>query len=301
MRTNQAETIPDGRVKVTGKDLATLTKARLSLLVVVTTIFGYLLARKGLSLEFVRLGHVVFGTVLAAFASAVFNQLMEMREDSRMDRTADRPLPAERIPPGLAFGIGWVLAAFGLVHLLLKVGLVPAILTAATIAVYIFVYTPLKRRSTSNTLVGAVSGALPPLIGWTAGGGALWSLESLFLFGLLFFWQLPHFLAINWMYREQYEKGGFVMWSNGDESGRFTANLALGFSLVMLLFMTLPFAGGFANGIYLIGALILTGYLAWLSFRFRRQPERSAARKLFFYTLIYLPLILTLTVFTWKR
>ncbi|MGY8690544.1 MAG: protoheme IX farnesyltransferase, partial [Verrucomicrobiales bacterium] len=195
----------------------TLTKARLSALVVVTTLFGYLLGSRGGNFDGWLLLHTLIGTTLCAFAAAAYNQIMEMEADAKMERTADRPLPSRRMSPEFAFVLGWILAAIGIVHLLMRVNLPAASLAAATIAVYIFIYTPLKTRSTTNTLVGAVSGALPPLIGWAAAGKALYTPEAVFLFGLLFFWQLPHFLAINWMYRDQYVKGGFVMWSNDDD------------------------------------------------------------------------------------
>ena len=155
---------------------------------------------------------------LAAFGAGVFNQLMEIQPDSRMARTADRPLPAGRITPGAAFAIGWLLSAMSLIHLVHTVNVEAAAITAATLAVYLFIYTPLKQQSDTNTLIGAVSGALPPLIGWVGAAGASpidspyfrWQLliqpGAIYLFALLFLWQLPHFLAINWMYREEYVK-----------------------------------------------------------------------------------------------
>lgn len=282
-------------------DMTALTKARLSGLVVVTTMFGYLLGTAGGGFSFWRLLHTLLGTTLCAFAAAVFNQIMEMESDAKMERTADRPLPAKRIPPELAFILGTLLAAMGVLHLLMKVNVPAAIIAASTIACYIFVYTPLKTRSSANTLVGAISGALPPVIGWAAADQPWRSQEALFLFGLLFFWQLPHFLAINWMYREQYERGGFVMWSNGDKDGRRTAKLSLGFTLAMFFFMLLPGLKGLVHWAYLLGTCLLTGYMLLLAIRFTRQRERSTARRLFFYTLIYLPLILTLIFFTWKK
>ena len=285
------------------RDLATLTKARLSALVVMTTIAGYVVGtRQGLgAFDVWVLVHTVIGTSLAAFASGVFNQLMEMEADARMKRTAGRPLPARRIPPAVAFVLGWVLAAFGVVHLARMVNVEASILAALTLVVYLFVYTPMKTRSVWNTLVGAVSGAIPPLIGFVAAAGTdvegiRWGLfvapASLFLFGLLFFWQLPHFLAINWMYRDEYIRGGFVMWCNSDETGASTGRKALAYSIALLATTAAaPFAG-LSSWWFLPAALVTGGYMALLAWRLWKSPDRSAARRLFFYTLLYLPVVL---------
>lgn len=289
-----------GRATFSRQDFMTLTKARLSALVVVTTFFGYLLGARDGAFDWFLLAHTLIGTTLCAFAAAVFNQILEAEADARMERTADRPLPARRIPSELAFLLGWLLAAAGVLHLLMKSTFPAACLAAATIAIYIFVYTPLKTRSSANTLVGAVSGAVPPLIGWTAAGRALDTWGAFFLFGLLFFWQLPHFLAINWMYRDQYVRGGFVMWSNEDESGKKTGGLAVLFSAMMLAFMIVPFAVGLTHPAYLVGALVLNGIMLALALRFYREPRRLFARRLFLYTLIYLPTLLALVFFTWR-
>ncbi len=283
------------------QDLMMLTKARLSILVVVTTVFGYLVASKSFgNFSWAILFHTVLGTILAAFGSAVFNQLMEVDADARMDRTADRPLPSNRIPRPAAFVLGWLLSAFGILHLLAKVNGLAAFFAAATLFTYLFVYTPLKRRSSSNTIVGAVSGALPPLIGWAAGGGETMTWGAAFLFLLLFLWQMPHFLAINWMYREQYRQGGFVMWSNEDDSGGLTSKLALFFSVLVALLPILPAWSGDAAFWFAVPGVILGVLMIWLSIRFVKTRQRPDARKLFFYTLLYLPLILGFAYGAWK-
>ncbi len=289
----------------------TLTKARLSIMVVITTFLGYWLARGWGDLDW-RLVHTVFGTTLTAFGAAVFNQLIEIIPDRRMTRTADRPLAARRMSVEMAFGVGWLLSAVGIIHLGVKVNIEACALAAATLAVYIFIYTPMKQRSTLNTLVGAVSGALPPVIGWVAGagGGPLavagtgyrfeWHLmlqpQALFLFGLLFLWQLPHFLAINWMYREEYLKGGFIMYANKDESGQYTARMALGYSVALALLSLMPPLCGFAHWAFAVVGLALGGWLVALAWKFVKTPEKPTARKLFFGTLIYLPLALAAIV-----
>ena len=298
---------------MSARDLLTLTKFRLSALVIVTTLVGFWL-RAPRPLDVWLLIHTLIGSTLAAFGAAVFNQLMEIEPDSRMQRTADRPLPSGRVSPSAAFGLGWLLSAVALIHLVHRVNVESAALTALTLAVYLFIYTPLKRQSPTNTLVGAVSGALPPLIGWAGAAGASatpapyfrWQLMlepgAIYLFMLLFLWQLPHFLAINWMYRDEYRKGGFVMLANEDEHGARTSRHALAYAIATLLLMIYPvYAGAASAAWFLPPALLLSGWLCWLALRFNRQPERITARKLFFCTLAYLPLILIVSVIAWKR
>lgn len=292
-------------------DLMVLTKFRLSVLVIVTTFVGFWLGSKG-ELNVRLLIHTIIGATLAALGSGVFNQLMEIEPDSKMPRTADRPLPAGRISPSAAFGIGWLLSALSLIHLAHMVNLEAVAITALTLAVYLFVYTPLKQQSPTNTLVGAVSGALPPLIGWVGAAGMppadapyfRWRLliepGAIYLFALLFLWQLPHFLAINWMYRDQYRQGGFVMLANDDEEGSRTSLHALGYAVATLLLMFYPVQQGIAHAWFLVPALLLTGWMCWLAWKFRVHRERPHARKLFFCTLIYLPAVLLLTIFAWR-
>jgi heme o synthase len=281
------------------QDLAVLMKVRLNFFVLITTLFGYLLAARGGSMEWMKLVHTLVGTAAAAFGSAAFNQLMEVDLDARMQRTANRPLPSRRMDPLLAFGIGWVLSAFGIIHLAVMVGHLAAYLTAATLAIYVFVYTPLKRFSSTNTLVGAIPGAIPPVIGWVGAGGALgW--EAGFLFGLLFLWQLPHFIAINWLCREEYEAAGYRMWSNGDASGRTSGRLSAIFAVVLAAFSLLPAWVGFANVIWTFAGPLLGLLMAGLALRFSRDGERVTARKLFFFTLLYLPAALLLLLVAWR-
>jgi protoheme IX farnesyltransferase len=301
--TSVARDAPVETTAFTRKDFMSLTKARLSLLVVVTTLAGYFVGtRMGLgAFDGWRLLHTMIGTTLAAFGSSVFNQLMEMDADARMKRTAGRPLPSRKIPPAVAFGLGWVLSAFGVVHLGRLVNVEASALCALTLIVYLFIYTPMKRKSALNTLVGAVSGAIPPVIGYVAAAGAdaeaiRWGLfvapAALFLFGLLFFWQLPHFLAINWMYREEYMRGGFVMWSNNDDTGAATGFRAVIYSIALLLTTAAaPFAG-LSSWWFLPAALLSGGYMVLLAWRLWKRPDRPAARRLFFYTLLYLPVVL---------
>lgn len=292
------------RAGLSRSDFMTLTKARLSALVVVTTAAGYALASGTAGLGWGMI-HTLIGTTATAFGSAAFNQLMEMEPDARMLRTADRPLPGGRVPPVAAFVMGWLLCAFGLIHLGVKVNAEASALALLTLVTYLFIYTPLKQKSTLNTLVGSVSGAIPPVIGWVAAAGPhgirrgmlRWELfvqpQALWLFSLLFLWQLPHFLAINWMYRTEYMRGGFVMWSNSDPTGGKTANMALGWTLPLLPLCVWPPMAGFTAWWFAVPSLAATVWLLKLGLVFRRTGERNDARKLFFGTLLYLPVILT--------
>ena len=303
---------PSPSTSITLKDLMILTKFRLSALVIVSTFVGFLIGSKS-PLNVGLLVHTIIGSTLAAFGAGVFNQLMEIGPDSRMTRTADRPLPAGRISPSAAFGIGWLLSSMALIHLARMVNIEAAAITAATLAVYLFIYTPLKQQSDTNTLVGAVSGALPPLIGWVGAAGPAigdapyfrWQLlvepGAIYLFSLLFLWQLPHFLAINWMYRDEYRKGGFVMLANDDEGGGKTSLHALLYALATMLLMFYPVWAGVAATWFLVPACALSGWLCWLAWKFRVHRERPYARKLFFCTLMYLPAVFTLTVLAWKK
>jgi heme o synthase len=282
------------------QDLTVLMKVRLNFFVLVTTFFGYLLARKGVAMEWDILFHTIIGTAAAAFGSAAFNQLMEIDLDLLMKRTADRPLPSRRMSPVTAFGVGWVLSAMGIIHLAVMVNPWAAYLTAATVAIYVFVYTPMKRMSSVNTLVGAIPGAIPPMIGWVGGGGGVVDPEAWFLFGILFFWQLPHFVAINWLCRIEYEEAGYKMWSNGDVSGKKSGLLCVIFALMLAAFSLLPGVWGFANLVWLVGGTLLALMITALGVRFLGDGERKSCRQLFFSTLIYLPVALTLLLIAWK-
>jgi len=281
------------------QDLVVLTKVRLNTFVLITTFFGFLLGSRQHGFDGWLLFHTLLGTAAAAFGSAAFNQLMEIELDSRMARTANRPLPSGRMQAIVAFCIGWVLAGFGIIHLSAKVNDPAAYLAAATVAIYVLMYTPLKRLSSVNTLVGAIPGAIPPVIGWVAAGGAL-DTGAWFLFALLFVWQLPHFVAINWLCREEYESAGYKMWSNGDVSGRKTGTLAVIFSLVLAAVSIFGFTSGLAAWPWMVGGVLLALVMAGLAARFAKVGGRMASRRLFLFTLLYLPIALGLLAIAWK-
>lgn len=285
------------------KDLQVLTKLRLNSFVLITTLFGFFLGASesgGMSGNWWLLLHTLIGTAASAFGSAAFNQLMEIEDDARMKRTSDRPLPSRRMSVMKAFAIGWGLAGFGVIHLAAKVNVEAAALAAATIAIYVFVYTPMKKWHSTNTLVGAIPGAIPPLIGWVGAGGEWSAWGGWFLFGLLFFWQLPHFVAISWLCREDYEEAGYQMWSNGDVTGKKTSVLFVVFSICL---MALVVAGA-ATGLFpwwVAGAhTFLVIYLMRPILTYRASGERALMRKAFLGTLLYLPLALVGLAFTWS-
>jgi heme O synthase-like polyprenyltransferase len=168
------------------------------------------------------------------------------------------------------------------------------------VAIYVFVYTPIKRISSVNTLIGAIPGAVPPVIGWVGAGGTV-AWEAWFLFGLLFFWQLPHFIAINWLCREEYESVGYKMWSNGDLTGKKSGYLSAMFALGLAVFSLLPAFLGFANLLWTLLGPLLAFVMVGLALKFARDGERASARRLFLFTLLYLPLALLVLVFAWNE
>ena len=197
---------------------ADLFKARLTSLVLLTTLVGFYLGSRG-PVDFVLMCHALVGTALLASGAAALNQLLEREYDARMRRTQDRPLPSGRLQPQTVLLVGCTAAAIGLAYLVRAVNLTTGLLGALSLLSYLFLYTPLKRRTWVNTLVGAVPGALPPLMGWTAARGA-WSSEGLALFAIQACWQVPHFMAIAWIYRDEYAGAGFQMLPVVDPQGR---------------------------------------------------------------------------------
>ena len=279
-----------------GSDFAELVKARLTLLVLFTTAAGFYLGAAG-PINYIVLFHAVFGTALAAAGAAALNQWWERRFDALMQRTRTRPIPAGRMQPRNAAIVGSVLAFAGVIYLARACNGLSAALAAATIVIYIFAYTPLKRITTTNTLVGAIPGALPPMIGWAAASGRLdpgaWS-----LFAILFFWQMPHFFAIAWRYREDYARAGFQMVSSGDETGARSASQSVFFCIVLLLVSGIPAFLGVVGSIYLAVELVLNGLFIFAAMRFLRTQTAADARKLFLTSIVYLPLLLLALVLT---
>ncbi len=283
------------RSRVIG-DLAELVKARLTLLVLLTTAVGFYLGSES-PLNYMALFHVVFGTAAAAAGAAALNQWWERGVDAVMRRTRTRPIPAGRMRPLQALVLGVVLSIFGVGYLAIVCNAQSAALAAITIAIYIFAYTPLKRASTANTAVGAIPGAIPPMIGWAAARGSIdagaWS-----LFAIVFLWQLPHFFAIAWMYREDYSRAGFRMISGDDRSGERSASQSVFFCILLLVMAGLPAFLGIVNFVYIGVELVLGGLFTAVAMRFLRMRNASAARSLFIASIVYLPLLLGALVLT---
>lgn len=277
-------------------DLAELVKARLSLLVLATTLVGYWLGQGSGRASWAGLTLTLIGTALSAGGAAALNQWWERDVDALMRRTRTRPLPAERMHPQDALRLGIFFSVFGVACLAI-VNLLSAALAAATVALYVLIYTPLKQKSALNTLVGAIPGALPPLIGWIAATGEA-SLPGWVLFAILWFWQMPHFLAIAWMYRDEYANAGFVFLTGNDPDGRATSWQAVLYSICLVLVSTAPTFIGLNSPVYFFGALLLGAAFTGLALHFARLRTREAARTLFFASIIYLPLLLALLVLT---
>ena len=276
-------------------DYLELTKPRVTLMVAVTTAIGFYLG-SGASLDFVLLLNTLAGTGLVAAGTSALNQYVERREDGLMLRTRRRPLPAGRLEPqrALLFAVG--LSIVGLVQLLLTVNVVTALLAALTLLSYVFVYTPLKKITTLSTLFGAIPGALPPLGGWTAAAGVI-TPGGLILFAILFFWQLPHSLAIATMYRDDYARGGFLLLPVVDPHGSSTRRQIVLQSLILLPITLVPTVLGVSGPVYFFGALVLSlGLLGFALHAALRDTVRSA-RQLLLASIIYLPLLLGLMAF----
>ena len=272
------------------RDLAELVKARLTLLVLLTTAVGFYLGA-GSPINFAALLHTVFGTAAAAAGAAALNQWWEYKLDALMHRTRSRPVPTGRMRPRDAVILGAALSIFGVAYLAFVCNALSAALAAITIIIYIFAYTPLKRVSTFNTALGAVPGALPPMIGWAAARGTL-NAGAWMLFAILFFWQLPHFFAIAWMYRDDYARAGFQMISSDDRTGERSASQSVFFCMLLFIVAGLPAFLGIATVFYLLAELVLGGVFIAVAMRFLKTRATSDARRLFITSIIYLPLLL---------
>jgi len=295
---NATEGVVKSEVKVEGKpqgmellaNLSELSKARLSFLVLMTTLVGFLLGWRG-PMDYTLLAATLVGTALSAAGASALNQWLERDLDALMSRTSDRPLPARRMHPSDALLFGLLTSGSGVAILAFFANPLTAILAGLTIIIYAALYTPLKRFTELNTLVGAIPGALPPLLGWTAATGQA-SLGGWILFLILWFWQMPHFLAIAWLYRDQYAAAGFKMLSTRDPEGWLTALQALVYSVALLAISLLPGLIGMASPYYFFAALALGAVMIHLSVIFLRNKTNASARHLFFASIIYLPLLL---------
>ncbi len=272
--------------------LIDLFKIRLVSLVVATAAAGYLLGA-GDGWSPVPFLWTTLGTALAAAGSMALNQRMEMARDALMERTRTRPLPAGLVRPATATTVGVATAALGVGTLALGAGLQPALLAAAVVLLYTLVYTPLKLRTSANTLIGAVCGALPPMIGWAAARAELGA-GAWLLFAVLFLWQVPHFLALAWLYRADYARGGFRMLPAEDPGGHLTGLAAVLHTVALAPIPLLAALHGLTGWVSAAGGLVLVGWLLQAAVRMAQQRSDASARRLFLATLAFLPLVLGL-------
>jgi protoheme IX farnesyltransferase len=276
------------------KSLLELTKPRITQLVLITAAAGFFLGARD-HVNLLLLVNTLLGTALVAGGTNAWNQIRERDVDGLMTRTRRRPLPSGRLSPRAAVWFATAITAVGVVYLGMTVNLLTAGLAALTFASYVLLYTPLKRKTSLNTLVGAVPGALPIVGGWTAAGGSI-GMAVVALFWILFLWQLPHFLALAWLYREDYRASGLQMLSVSDEDGRDTGRMALLYSTALLPISLLPTIVGVTGTWYFFGALALgLAYVAaGTGLLIGATPAR--AWRLFFVSILYLPALLTLMV-----
>jgi protoheme IX farnesyltransferase len=286
-----AEALPVARVRAA--DYLALTKPRIAAMALLTVAAGALLAG-GREVPVLPLLHALLGAALAAAGASALNQWMERDTDGLMRRTRNRPLPAGRLQPAEVFVLGLVLSVGGVVYLAITLATpAAAIVAAITVASYVGLYTPLKSRTTINTLVGAVPGALPPLIGWCAVRGNV-TVEAGNLFLLLFVWQVPHFLAIAWIYRDEYARAGLCMLPVVDRTGHHTARQMVLYCLTLLPVSLAPVVLGDAGRIYLAGALGLGLVFLTTTLLFWRTRSAIDARRVVRASLVYLPAVLAL-------
>jgi protoheme IX farnesyltransferase len=288
LATSRAIALNDDAAPSRVRDFYELTKPRMNFLVVCTTAVGFYMAPHGG--HWIALFHAILGTVMTAAAASVLNQLVERDFDALMPRTRNRPLPAGRVSPAEALAMGVTLGVAGIAYLALFVNVLTALLGAITLASYVWIYTPLKRVSSMNTIVCAVPGAIPPMMGWTAATAAL-SPEAIALFGILFLWQMPHFLAIAILYKRDYAAGGFKMLPVVDEGLSLTSRMIVLYGLALVPVSLMPVGVGMAGALYLTAATLMS--LAFLSYCISAavSKERIDARKLFFASIVYLPLL----------
>ncbi|HET7696853.1 MAG TPA: heme o synthase [Vicinamibacterales bacterium] len=276
------------------RDFVALAKPRLNLLVVASTLVGYAMA-PGEPLGLIAVAGLLLGTGFVAGGASAFNQVLERDLDALMRRTRTRPLPDQRLQPleGLLFGTAITIA--GLLLIVASSNLLAAAVALATLLSYAVVYTPLKRRTSFATVIGAIPGALPPIIGWAAVEGAL-PAQPWVLFGIMFLWQLPHFLAIAWMYREDYARAGFPMLPVLEPDGRSTGRQAVVYAAALVPLSLAPSLLRMTGAIYFGGALLLGLGFLWLTIRFARTCSAADARRVFFASIVYLPVLWILMI-----
>lgn len=271
-----------------------LTKPRIAFLLVLTSAAGFYLGSKG-AFDAVLFANSLIAITLLAFGVATLNQYWERNIDQLMTRTASRPLPTKRVTATEALVFGLIQCAIAEIYLLLAVNALTAILGLVVIVGYVLVYTPLKTRTSASTAIGALPGALPPLMGWTAAANDI-TLGAWALFAMQFLWQFPHFLAIAWMYRDEYAKAGILMLPVVEPEGKITARQIVMFAIMLLPVSLAPFFFGLSGKIFLGGATVLGIWFLWASIQTARTMTKERARRLLLVSVIYLPLLFILMV-----
>jgi protoheme IX farnesyltransferase len=279
------------------RDYIALTKPRITWLILMSTGVGYFFGLKGVGPgNWAVLLHTLIGTGLIASGTAALNQWYERDADLLMRRTSARPLPSGKMTAPRALWFGIALAVLGFTELALWVNILSALLGAFTLGSYLFIYTPLKQRSQLSTVIGALPGAMPPLMGYAASHGSL-TPEAWTLFAILFIWQFPHFLAIAWMYREDYARAGIRMLPVVEPDGMSTGRQIILYASTLIPVSLFPFLLGMSGRIYLVGALILGAWFLYTGFRVAFDLTNVRARRVLLASIIYLPAIYGLMVF----
>ena len=276
------------------RDYVALAKPRLNLLVVASTLVGYAMA-PGDALGGLGVFGLLLGTGFVAGGASAFNQVLERDLDALMRRTRRRPLPDQRLQPFEGVLFATALTLVGVLMIVAVSNVLAGTVALATLVIYAAIYTPLKRRTSFSTVIGAIPGALPPVIGWAAVTNGI-SAEAWALFGIMFLWQLPHFLAIAWMYRDDYARAGFPMLPVLEPDGRSTGRQSFVYAAALLPVSLAPTAMRMSGDVYLSGALVLGLAYAWLTFTFARTRSVQDARRVFFASIIYLPLLWILMI-----
>lgn len=276
-------------------DWVELTKPRITLLVTLTTAAGFALASER-PLDLPKFAATLVGTALVAAGSAAWNQYVERETDQLMRRTASRPLPGGRMIAEHALAFGGLLSLSGLTLLWLLVNPLTAAIGLATLLAYVCVYTPMKRKSSLATLVGAIPGAAPPVMGWTGASGEL-DLGGWLLFSILFLWQLPHFLSIAWLYRDDYRRAGMPLLTVNDLDGRTTGRQAVLYALTLVPVSILPSAVGITGAVHLAGAMLFGLAFLASAVLFAREQTVPTARRLLLTSVCYLPAVFSVAVF----
>lgn len=275
-------------------DYVTLTKPELTFLSVVTALGGFYLGAAG-SISVATMLHTLFGTLLVGGGAGALNQFIEREYDAMMRRTENRPLPSGRLTPSEVVLFGTLLSVAGIIELSLFSNMLSGFLAVVTLVTYLFLYTPLKRITWVSTIVGGIPGALPPMIGWTAARGEI-TAEAWILFGILFFWQMPHFFSLAWMYRKDYERAGYPMLPVLDADGSQTGMQILFFCLGLIPISLLLTIYGGLGLVYFVGAFLCGGIFLYFGVQLLRTKSHVAARRMFFASLLYLPALLAFMV-----